>query len=107
MNLRKSTRLPSSGQKKSPLIVTLGFLGFPWFSIVFVCFFPRISESDVLTRCSYDSSLTVLVKYFRVDSKVLTSKIKILAFPRFDLEQFGFRKVREVCRIHVDQLSYL
>ena len=38
------------------------FLRFICFFLVFVAFpyvCPRISESDVLTRCSYDSSLTV------------------------------------------------
>ena len=59
-NERKhAARLPTKGRALSWL-GTLGFLG--WFSLVFLGFssiFPRISESDVLMRCSYDSSLTV------------------------------------------------
>lgn len=38
--------------------MTLGFLGFPRLSFVFIVV-PRNSESDVLRRSSYDRSLTV------------------------------------------------
>ncbi len=55
-------------QAKGRALSWLGTLGFSYV-VVFSCLllvflsFPRISESDVLRRCSYDSSLTVSV-YF-------------------------------------------
>ena len=58
-------RLPCKGLFRANLTRTsLAFhlLGLLRFSLVFLCFFlvfPRISGSDVLGRCSYDSSLTV------------------------------------------------
>ena len=59
-----TARLPPKGRAQSRL-GTLGFLGFQWVSFVFVGFpqvFPRISESDALTRCAYDGSQTVTKK---------------------------------------------
>ena len=36
-------------------------LGFPSFSLAFSFVSPRISESNVLKLCSYDSAVTVLI----------------------------------------------